>query len=80
MTNETVGDAISDLFLVETVLCARGDDVTQWMASYKDLPCRQLKVTVKVSLFFCLVEMWKTIYIIVIYEVDIKVSVEEFLG
>lgn len=47
MTNETVGDAISDLFLVETVLCARGDDVTQWMTSYNDLPCRQLKVTVQ---------------------------------
>ena len=51
MTNETVGDAISDLFLVETVLCARGDDVTQWMASYNDLPCRQLKVTVQVIIF-----------------------------
>lgn len=50
MTNETVGDAISDLFLVETVLCARGIDVRQWMASYQDLPCRQHKVTVKVSI------------------------------
>ncbi|CAH0721176.1 unnamed protein product, partial [Brenthis ino] len=47
MTNETVGDAISDLFLVETVLCARGIDVREWMSSYRDLPCRQLKVTVK---------------------------------
>ncbi|XP_072934714.1 phosphoacetylglucosamine mutase [Epargyreus clarus] len=47
MTNETVGDAISDLFLVETVLCARGQNATQWMAAYDDLPCRQLKVTVQ---------------------------------
>ncbi|CAH2059340.1 unnamed protein product, partial [Iphiclides podalirius] len=47
MTNETVGDAISDLFLVETVLCARGQNVRQWMAAYTDLPCRQLKVTVQ---------------------------------
>ncbi|XP_068625415.1 phosphoacetylglucosamine mutase [Battus philenor] len=47
MTNETVGDAISDLFLVETVLCARGQDVRDWMSSYTDLPCRQLKVTVQ---------------------------------
>ncbi|CAB3227680.1 unnamed protein product [Arctia plantaginis] len=47
MTNETVGDAISDLFLVETVLCARGHGVKQWMSSYTDLPCRQLKVTVQ---------------------------------
>ncbi|KAL0860987.1 hypothetical protein ABMA27_009516 [Loxostege sticticalis] len=47
MTNETVGDAISDLFLVETVLCARGHNVRQWMTAYDDLPCRQLKVTVQ---------------------------------
>nr|QBG82659.1 N-phosphoacetylglucosamine mutase [Heortia vitessoides] len=47
MTNETVGDAISDLFLVETVLCARGLHARQWRAAYADLPCRQLKVTVQ---------------------------------
>ncbi|KOB67808.1 putative phosphoacetylglucosamine mutase, partial [Operophtera brumata] len=47
MTNETVGDAISDLFMVETVLCARGHNVREWMSAYTDLPCRQLKVTVK---------------------------------
>ncbi|XP_039760781.1 phosphoacetylglucosamine mutase [Pararge aegeria] len=47
MTNETVGDAISDLFLVETVLCARGHNAHQWMSAYTDLPCRQLKVTVE---------------------------------
>lgn len=52
MTNETVGDAISDLFLVETVLCARGQDAPQWLSAYTDLPCRQLKVTVKVFYFF----------------------------
>lgn len=46
MTNETVGDAISDLLLVETVLCARGISAVQWMQIYRDLPCRQLKVTV----------------------------------
>lgn len=47
ITNETVGDAISDLLLVETVLCARGHDARQWMSAYTDLPCRQLKVTVQ---------------------------------
>ncbi|XP_059047823.1 phosphoacetylglucosamine mutase [Achroia grisella] len=47
VTNETVGDAISDLFLVETILCARGENVRQWLAAYTDLPCRQLKVTVQ---------------------------------
>lgn len=47
MTNETVGDAISDLFLVETVLCARGLSAEAWRLAYRDLPCRQLKVTVQ---------------------------------
>ncbi|KAG6449073.1 hypothetical protein O3G_MSEX005870 [Manduca sexta] len=47
ITNETVGDAISDLFLVETVLCARGLSAARWLKAYDDLPCRQLKVTVK---------------------------------
>uniref|UniRef100_A0A2A4JC27 Phosphoacetylglucosamine mutase n=1 Tax=Heliothis virescens TaxID=7102 RepID=A0A2A4JC27_HELVI len=47
MTNETVGDALSDLFLVEAVLCARGAGVQQWAQYYRDLPCRQLKVTVQ---------------------------------
>ncbi|CAG9794766.1 unnamed protein product [Diatraea saccharalis] len=47
MTNETVGDAISDLFLVETILCAKGINVKQWLQTYTDLPNRQLKVTVK---------------------------------
>ncbi|KPJ03163.1 Phosphoacetylglucosamine mutase [Papilio xuthus] len=47
MTNETVGDALSDLFLVETALCARGQGARQWMQAYTDLPCRQLKVTVQ---------------------------------
>ncbi|GBP55505.1 Phosphoacetylglucosamine mutase [Eumeta japonica] len=47
VTNEAVGDAISDLFLVETVLCARGWDVLQWQEAYQDLPCRQLKLTVE---------------------------------
>ncbi|KAJ8715632.1 hypothetical protein PYW07_010114 [Mythimna separata] len=47
LTNETVGDAISDLFIVEAILCARGWSAVQWMELYDDLPCRQLKVTVK---------------------------------
>ncbi|CAH2096962.1 unnamed protein product [Euphydryas editha] len=47
VTNETVGDAISDLFLVETVLRARGISIQDWEKQYTDLPCRQLKVTVQ---------------------------------
>ncbi|KAG7176260.1 Phosphoacetylglucosamine mutase-like [Homarus americanus] len=44
--NETVGDAISDMLLVETVLHARGWSVSDWNDAYTDLPNRQMKVTV----------------------------------
>lgn len=47
MTNEAVGDALSVLFLVETVLAANGWSARDWLATYDDLPCRQLKVTVQ---------------------------------
>lgn len=47
--NETVGDAISDMLLVETILHARGWDIKQWESSYTDLPNRLLKVTVQVK-------------------------------
>ncbi|XP_048486536.1 phosphoacetylglucosamine mutase isoform X1 [Plutella xylostella] len=47
MTNETVGDALSDLFLVETALCARGINTKQWMQLYDDLPCQLMKLSVK---------------------------------
>lgn len=52
--NETVGDAISDLLLVEAVLHAKGWDAPQWDAQYTDLPNRQLKVRVGYLLSFCL--------------------------
>ncbi|XP_053672811.1 phosphoacetylglucosamine mutase [Anopheles nili] len=38
LTNETVGDAISDMLLVETVLHAKGWNLEDWLASYTDLP------------------------------------------
>lgn len=44
--NETVGDAISDMLLVETVLHARGWSIEDWNSAYADLPNRQMKVTV----------------------------------
>ncbi|KAK8404171.1 hypothetical protein O3P69_000323 [Scylla paramamosain] len=44
--NETVGDAISDMLLVETVLHARGWSALDWNAAYTDLPNRQMKVMV----------------------------------
>jgi len=46
MTNQCVGDALSDMLLVESVLFARGWSVENWFKAYKDLPNRQMKVRV----------------------------------
>jgi phosphoacetylglucosamine mutase len=46
-TNQTVGDAISDLLVVELILASRNLSIHQWNRLYTDLPSRQLKVTVK---------------------------------
>uniref|UniRef100_A0A671SUI3 Phosphoacetylglucosamine mutase n=1 Tax=Sinocyclocheilus anshuiensis TaxID=1608454 RepID=A0A671SUI3_9TELE len=46
LINQTVGDAISDMLVIETVLAIRGMSVQDWHAIYTDLPNRQLKVTV----------------------------------
>lgn len=46
MINETVGDAISDMLLVETILLQNGWDVRDWLATYTDLANCQRKVTV----------------------------------
>lgn len=51
LINETVGDAISDLLLVETVLHARGWNIQDWENTYTDLPNRLVKVSVKVIFF-----------------------------
>ncbi|XP_063240207.1 phosphoacetylglucosamine mutase isoform X2 [Bacillus rossius redtenbacheri] len=45
--NQTVGDALSDLLLVETILRSKGWDARDWLGTYADLPNRQLKVTVQ---------------------------------
>lgn len=47
VVNETVGDAISDMLAVETVLHAKGWDVHEWEKEYEDWPNRLMKVTVK---------------------------------
>lgn len=44
--NETVGDAISDMLLVETILHVNGWDVQEWLATYSDLPNVQKKISV----------------------------------
>lgn len=44
--NQTVGDAISDMLLIEAILAIKGITIQQWDAIYSDLPNRQLKVKV----------------------------------
>lgn len=44
--NETVGDAISDMFLVEIILQSNGWDVKEWYNTYNDLPNLQKKINV----------------------------------
>lgn len=44
--NETVGDAISDMFLVEIILQSNGWDVKEWYNIYNDLPNLQKKISV----------------------------------
>jgi hypothetical protein len=46
---QTVGDAISDLLLVETILRYRDWDIKTWNSAYIDLPSRQIKVKVRFS-------------------------------
>lgn len=47
LINETVGDAISDMLLVETILNQKGWDVKDWITAYNDLPNQQLKIQVQ---------------------------------
>jgi phosphoacetylglucosamine mutase len=45
--NQTVGDALSDMMLVEAVLAHKSYDAPEWDALYADLPNRLVKVVVK---------------------------------
>lgn len=45
--NSTVGDAISDMLLVETVLYYRGWSIQDWLSVYTNLPSRLAKVSIK---------------------------------
>jgi len=47
LVNETVGDALADLLIVETILISKKWTIADWDALYCDLPYRQLKVLVK---------------------------------
>ncbi|NWW97217.1 AGM1 mutase, partial [Rhynochetos jubatus] len=46
LINQTVGDAISDMLVIEAILALKGLTVHQWDALYTDLPSRLLKVEV----------------------------------
>lgn len=46
LINQAVGDALSDMLLVETVLAHRGWNAGEWDAAYEDLPNRLVKVEV----------------------------------
>ncbi|XP_076128700.1 phosphoacetylglucosamine mutase [Alosa pseudoharengus] len=46
LINQTVGDAISDMLLIEAMLAVKELTVQQWDAIYTELPNRQLKVKV----------------------------------
>jgi len=47
LINQTVGDAVSDMLLVEVVLAHKGYSGEEWDAIYSDLPNRLVKVVVK---------------------------------
>lgn len=47
LINQTVGDALSDLLLIETILVNRRWGPKEWDAAYTDLPNRLVKVLVK---------------------------------
>lgn len=44
--NQAVGDALSDMLLVETILHSRDWSIVTWNQIYTDLPNRQIKVQV----------------------------------
>ncbi|KFU84489.1 Phosphoacetylglucosamine mutase, partial [Chaetura pelagica] len=46
LINQTVGDAISDMLVIEAILALKGLTVQQWDTLYTDLPNRLLKVQV----------------------------------
>lgn len=46
LINQAVGDALSGMLLVEAILQHMGWSINQWNELYRDLPSRQLKVSV----------------------------------
>ncbi|KAJ3189280.1 Phosphoacetylglucosamine Mutase [Gaertneriomyces sp. JEL0708] len=52
LINQSVGDALSDMLMVEAILSYQGVSLAQWDAAYTDLPSRLEKVKVKNRLDF----------------------------
>ena len=46
LINQTVGDALSDLLLVEVILAHKGWSLLEWASTYTDLPNRLVRVEV----------------------------------
>ncbi|GAB7350572.1 hypothetical protein MBLNU459_g1148t1 [Dothideomycetes sp. NU459] len=46
LINQTVGDALSDMLLVEVILAHKGFGCAEWLSLYKDLPNRLFRVEV----------------------------------
>lgn len=44
MVNQAVGDALSGILMIETILRYYNWSLEKWNSMYKDLPSRQLKV------------------------------------
>ena len=47
LINQTVGDALSDMLLVEVILAHKGWSPKEWGLTYKDLPNRLVRVEVR---------------------------------
>ena len=56
LINQTVGDAISDLLLVEVILAQKDFTVKEWLATYTDLPNKLARVSVRDRTSFHTVE------------------------
>ena len=51
LVNQSVGDAMSDMMLVDAILFLRGWDLSTWASLYSDMPSKQAKVKVADSKF-----------------------------
>ncbi|KAJ5122391.1 Phosphoacetylglucosamine mutase [Penicillium atrosanguineum] len=47
LINQAVGDALSDMLLVEAILAHKGWSPKEWLGTYTDLPSRLVRVVVK---------------------------------